>query len=77
MTITDRNAGYAGRKLGEAKIAREAKLSYRTLQYWLERYRTSWLAELARKPRIRPRQPLAMAVSNSQYEQAVYCFPSA
>ena len=35
-----------------AAIAREAKLSYRTLQYWLERYRTSGLAALARKPRI-------------------------
>jgi transposase-like protein len=35
-----------------AAIAREAKLSYRTLQYWLERYRTSRLAELARKARI-------------------------
>jgi transposase len=27
-----------------AAIAREARLSYRTLQYWLERYRTSGLA---------------------------------
>jgi putative transposase len=35
-----------------AAIAREAKLSYRTLQYWLERYRTSGLTALARKPRI-------------------------
>jgi transposase len=35
-----------------AAIAREAKLSYRTLQYWLKRYRTSGLAALARKPRI-------------------------
>jgi transposase len=34
-----------------AAIAREAKISYRTLQYWLERYR-SGLAALARKPRI-------------------------
>ncbi len=33
-------------------IAREANISYRTLQYWLERYRTSGLAALARKPRI-------------------------
>jgi hypothetical protein len=39
-------------QLGKANVAREAKLSYRTLQYWLERYRTSWLAELARKARI-------------------------
>jgi GNAT superfamily N-acetyltransferase len=39
-----------GRSL--AAIAREAKISYRTLQYWLERYRTSGLAALARKPRI-------------------------
>ena len=37
-----------------AAIAREAKISYRTLQYWLERYRTSGLAALARKPRIDP-----------------------
>ena len=35
-----------------AAIAREAKVSYRMLQYWLERYRTSGLAALARKPRI-------------------------
>jgi len=41
-----------GRSL--AAIAREAKISYRTLQYWLERYRTSGLAALARKPRIDP-----------------------
>lgn len=34
-----------------AAIAREARLSYRTLQYWLERYRTSGLAALAHKPR--------------------------
>ena len=34
-----------------AAIAREARLSYRTLQYWLERYRSSGLAALARKPR--------------------------
>jgi putative transposase len=34
-----------------AAIAREAGLSYRTLQYWLERYRTCGLAALARKPR--------------------------
>ena len=34
-----------------AAIAREAGLSYRTLQYWLERYRTSGLVALARKPR--------------------------
>jgi putative transposase len=34
-----------------AAIAREARLSYRTLQYWLERYRTSGPAALARKPR--------------------------
>jgi transposase-like protein len=39
-----------GRSL--AAIAREAKISYRTLQYWLERYRTSGLAALVRKPRI-------------------------
>jgi len=39
-----------GRSL--AAIAREAKISYRTLQYWLERYRTSGLAALARKPRM-------------------------
>jgi putative transposase len=39
-----------GRSL--ATIAREANVSYRTLQYWLERYRTSGLAALARKPRI-------------------------
>jgi hypothetical protein len=39
----------AGRLL---RLAREAKLSYRRLQYWLERYRTSRLAALARKPRI-------------------------
>jgi putative transposase len=39
-----------GRSL--AAVAREAKISYRTLQYWLERYRTSGLAALARKPRI-------------------------
>lgn len=38
-----------GRSL--ATIAREARLSYRTLQYWLERYRTSGLVALARKPR--------------------------
>jgi putative transposase len=35
-----------------AAIGREAKVSYRTLQYWLERHRTSGLAALARKPRI-------------------------
>jgi putative transposase len=35
-----------------AAIAREANIPYRTLQYWLERYRTSGLAALARKPRI-------------------------
>jgi putative transposase len=35
-----------------AAIAREAKLSYRTRQYWLERFRISGLAALARKPRI-------------------------
>jgi Helix-turn-helix domain len=34
-----------------AAIVREARLSYRTLQYWLERYRSSGLAALARKPR--------------------------
>src|SRR5262249_54221040 len=34
-----------------AAIAREAGLPYRTLQYWLERYRTSGLVALARKPR--------------------------
>jgi putative transposase len=34
-----------------AAIAREAGLSYRTLQYWLERYRTSDLVALARKQR--------------------------
>ncbi len=34
-----------------AAIARETRLSYRMLQYWLERYRTSGLAALARKPR--------------------------
>jgi hypothetical protein len=34
-----------------AAIARKTSLSYRTLQYWLERYRTSGLAALARKPR--------------------------
>jgi transposase len=34
-----------------AAIAREAGLSYRTLQYWLERYRTSGLAALAHKQR--------------------------
>jgi transposase-like protein len=39
-----------GRSL--AAIAREAKISYRTLQYWLERYRTSGLAAPAPKPRI-------------------------
>jgi len=39
-----------GRSL--AAIVREANISYRTLQYWLERYRTSGLAALARKPRI-------------------------
>jgi len=39
-----------GRSL--AAIAREANIPYRTLQYWLERYRTSGLAALARKPRI-------------------------
>ena len=39
-----------GRSL--AAIARDAKLSYRTLQYWLERYRTSGLVALARKPRF-------------------------
>jgi putative transposase len=33
-----------------AAIARETNLSYRTLQYWLERYRTSGLVALARKP---------------------------
>jgi len=38
-----------GRSL--AAIAREARLSSRTLQYWLERYRTSGLIALARKPR--------------------------
>ena len=36
-----------GRSL--AAIALEANISYRTLQYWLERYRTSGLAVLARK----------------------------
>ena len=35
-----------------AAIAREANISYRTLQSWLERYRTSGLAALTRKPRI-------------------------
>jgi putative transposase len=39
-----------GRSL--AAIAGEAKISYRTLQNWLERYRASGLAALARKPRI-------------------------
>ena len=34
-----------------AAIARETRLSYRMLQYWPERYRTSGLAALARKPR--------------------------
>ena len=34
-----------------AAVAREAGLSYRTLQYWLERYRTSGLVALARKQR--------------------------
>ena len=34
-----------------AAIAREARLSYRTLQYWLERHRTSGLVALAHKPR--------------------------
>jgi putative transposase len=34
-----------------AAIAREAKLSYRTLQYWLERYRTYGLVGLVHKPR--------------------------
>jgi transposase-like protein len=34
-----------------AAIAREAGLSYRTLQYWLERYRKSGLGALARKQR--------------------------
>jgi putative transposase len=34
-----------------AAIARETKLSYRTLQYWLEHYQTSGFAALARKPR--------------------------
>jgi len=34
-----------------AAIARETKLSHRTLTYWLERYQTSGLAALARKPR--------------------------
>jgi putative transposase len=34
-----------------AAIARETSLSYRTLQYWLERYRASGLVALARKPR--------------------------
>ena len=38
-----------GRSL--AAIARETSLSYRTLQYWLERYRASGLVALARKPR--------------------------
>jgi len=56
-----------------AAIAREANLSYRTLQYWLELYRTSWLAELARN-----RGSTAAAFGDgSQYEQAVYRFPSA
>jgi ABC-type branched-subunit amino acid transport system substrate-binding protein len=32
-----------------AAIAREARLSYRTLEYWLERYRTSGVVALARK----------------------------
>jgi putative transposase len=32
-------------------IAREARLSYRTLQYWLERYRTYGLVGLVHKPR--------------------------
>jgi putative transposase len=35
-----------------AAVAREANISYRTLQSWLERYRTSGLAALARKPEI-------------------------
>lgn len=34
-----------------AAIAREAKLSYRTLQYWLERYRAYGLVGLVHKPR--------------------------
>jgi putative transposase len=34
-----------------AAIARETSLSYRTLQYWLERYRASGLVALVRKPR--------------------------
>jgi transposase len=34
-----------------AAIAREAMVSYRTLQYWLERYRASGLVALAHKPR--------------------------
>ena len=34
-----------------AAIAREARLSYRTLQYWLERYRTYGLVGLVHKPR--------------------------
>jgi len=34
-----------------AAIAREAKLSYRTLQHWLERYRTYGLVGLIHKPR--------------------------
>jgi putative transposase len=37
-----------------AAIARETSLSYRTLQYWLERYRASGLVALARKPRTDP-----------------------
>ena len=32
-------------------IAREASLSYRTLQYWLERYRAYFLVGLVHKPR--------------------------
>jgi transposase len=34
------------------RLLGEANISYRTLPYWLERYRTSGLAALARKPRI-------------------------
>jgi DNA-binding transcriptional ArsR family regulator len=59
--LTSRTAGPL------AAIDREAKLSYRTLQYWLERYRTSGLAALARKPRIdrRRRRTLSAALQEA------------
>ena len=41
-----------------AAIAREAKLSYRTLQYWLERYRTYGLVGLVQHHYFLSRFPM-------------------